>query len=139
MDTVRGVVKFFDDAKGYGFIYAEDGEDIFVHYKAIVGNGFRSVAQGDRVEFSILDTPKGRKAEHVIVTEEASGPQDDPLRWKPPVGWKPPEAERPTAEPKPKPRDDEKTPESDRHGIPISTRKSPWTAMPSNSSILPKN
>jgi CspA family cold shock protein len=61
----RGTVKWFNDAKGYGFITAEDGRDLFVHFSAIQGAGFRSLAEGAAVEFEIVDGPKGPQASDV--------------------------------------------------------------------------
>ena len=61
----RGTVKWFNDAKGFGFITAEDGRDLFVHYSAIQGAGFRSLAEGAAVEFDIVDGPKGPQAANV--------------------------------------------------------------------------
>ena len=62
-----GTVKWFNDAKGFGFISPEAGDrDCFVHYSAIEGDGFRSLAEGDRVEFDLVDGPKGPAAENVI-------------------------------------------------------------------------
>ena len=54
----QGLVKWFNDAKGYGFITQEDGQDVFVHYSAIQASGFRSLAEGDRVEFEVTRGPK---------------------------------------------------------------------------------
>ena len=61
-----GTVKWFNETKGFGFITREDGEkDCFVHYSAIQGDGFKSLAEGDRVEFEIGEGPKGPAAENV--------------------------------------------------------------------------
>ena len=60
-----GTVKWFNDAKGYGFITPEDGEDVFVHYSEIRGDGFRSLAEGTKVEFEVTAGPKGKKAANV--------------------------------------------------------------------------
>jgi CspA family cold shock protein len=62
-----GTVKWFNAAKGYGFISREEGEDVFVHYSAIKADGFRSLDEGQRVEFSIEETPKGLQAADVKV------------------------------------------------------------------------
>jgi CspA family cold shock protein len=65
-NTTTGVVKFFNSAKGYGFIKADDQEkDIFVHYSGIVGNGYRSLNEGDRVEFVVEEGRKGPEAKEV--------------------------------------------------------------------------
>ena len=61
----QGTVKWFNDAKGYGFITQEGGEDVFVHYSAIQANGFKSLAEGDRVEFEVTRGPKGLQAANV--------------------------------------------------------------------------
>jgi len=58
-------VKWFNDAKGYGFITQEDGQDVFVHFSAIQANGFKSLAEGDRVEFEVTRGPKGLQAANV--------------------------------------------------------------------------
>jgi len=58
-------VKWFNDAKGYGFIAREDGPDVFVHYTAIQGEGFKSLAEGQQVEFEIVEGPKGLQASNV--------------------------------------------------------------------------
>jgi CspA family cold shock protein len=57
-----GVVKWFNDKKGYGFISRDSGEDVFVHYTSIVGEGFRSLAEGERVEFMVKQDQKGQAA-----------------------------------------------------------------------------
>ncbi len=62
-----GTVKWFNDTKGFGFITPEDGsKDCFVHHSSIQGSGFKSLAEGDRVEFDIIDEPKGPKAQNVV-------------------------------------------------------------------------
>lgn len=61
----QGSVKWFNDAKGYGFISQEDGEDVFVHFSAIQAQGFKSLAEGDRVEFEVTRGPKGLQAANV--------------------------------------------------------------------------
>ena len=65
MMRVTGTVKWFNDAKGYGFIAREDGDDVFVHYSAITGSGFRSLNEGQAVEFDVVDGPKGKQAANV--------------------------------------------------------------------------
>jgi CspA family cold shock protein len=60
-----GTVKWFNDAKGYGFISRESGDDVFVHYSDIMGGGFRSLQEGQRVEFSVEQGTKGPKATNV--------------------------------------------------------------------------
>ena len=63
---MTGTVKWFDDAKGFGFITPEDGsKDVFVHHTAILGTGFKSLAEGQRVEFETQNTPKGLAALNV--------------------------------------------------------------------------
>jgi CspA family cold shock protein len=63
----QGTVKWFNGGKGYGFIERAEGEDVFVHFKAIVGDGYRTLEEGQRVEFSIAQGPKGLQAENVVV------------------------------------------------------------------------
>lgn len=63
---MQGTVKRFDDAKGFGFIEREDGPDVFVHFTAIQGSGFRSLKPGDKVEFDIVDGQKGPQAANVV-------------------------------------------------------------------------
>ena len=65
----NGIVKWFDDRKGYGFIEQEDGPDVFVHYSGITGNGFKSLGEGDRVSFEIEQGEKGPAAINVTVVE----------------------------------------------------------------------
>ena len=61
----RGTVKWFNSSKGFGFIERPDGDDVFVHYKAIAGEGFRELNEGDSVEFDIEEGPKGLQAANV--------------------------------------------------------------------------
>ena len=61
-----GNVKWFNDAKGFGFITAENGDDVFVHFSSIQGGGFRSLAEGAAVEFEVVRGPKGLQASNVV-------------------------------------------------------------------------
>ena len=65
MARINGTVKWFNDAKGFGFISREGGPDVFVHFSAIQGNGFKSLAEGDKVEFEIVQGQKGPQAADV--------------------------------------------------------------------------
>ena len=65
-DLATGTVKWFSDSKGYGFIEREDGEDVFIHFSALEGEGFKSLSEGQAVEFDILDGPKGPQAANVV-------------------------------------------------------------------------
>ncbi len=60
-----GTIKWFNDAKGYGFIVREHGDDVFVHFKAIVGDGYKTLEEGDRVQFEVEQGPKGLQAANV--------------------------------------------------------------------------
>jgi cold shock protein len=62
---MQGTVKWFNNSKGYGFIGRQDGPDVFVHYSAIVGDGYRTLQEGDSVEFEIVKGPKGPQAAKV--------------------------------------------------------------------------
>jgi CspA family cold shock protein len=59
-------VKWFSDSKGFGFIEQEEGDDVFVHFSALEGDGFKSLSEGQAVEFDILDGPKGPQAANVV-------------------------------------------------------------------------
>ncbi len=65
-DTVTGTVKWFNEAKGYGFISQESGPDVFAHFNAIVSTGFKTLAEGQKVEFSITQGAKGPQAENIV-------------------------------------------------------------------------
>ena len=62
----KGTVKWFNDAKRYGFIQQDDGPDVFVHFSAIAGEGYKGLAEGQRVEFDVVDGDKGPKAANVV-------------------------------------------------------------------------
>ncbi|SMP15204.1 cold-shock DNA-binding protein family [Desulfurobacterium pacificum] len=62
MEKLTGTVKWFDSKKGYGFITADNGQDVFVHYTGISGNGFRTLEEGERVSFNVTESDKGLKA-----------------------------------------------------------------------------
>ena len=61
----QGRVKWFNDSKGFGFLEQENGTDVFVHFSAITGNGFKSLAEGDEVSFEVVKGPKGLQAANV--------------------------------------------------------------------------
>ena len=65
VEMAQGSVKWFNDAKGFGFISQEDGEDVFVHFSAVQAQGFKSLAEGDKVEFEVTRGPKGLQAANV--------------------------------------------------------------------------
>ncbi len=65
----KGTVKWFNDTKGFGFIQQEEGEDVFVHYTAIGGDGFKTLKEGQEVEFEITQGPKGPQASNVVKAE----------------------------------------------------------------------
>ncbi len=62
---LKGKVKWFNESKGFGFIEQDNGKDVFVHYSAIEGSGFRTLAEGDEVEFEVVESPKGLQASKV--------------------------------------------------------------------------
>ena len=65
-ERITGTVKWFNAQKGFGFIERENGPDVFVHYSGISGNGYRELNEGDRVEFTITEGPKGLQATEVV-------------------------------------------------------------------------
>ena len=66
-ERIIGTVKWFNPAKGYGFIARDGGEDVFVHFSAIQGSGYRNLEEGQKVEFSIEKGPKGLQASNVVI------------------------------------------------------------------------
>jgi CspA family cold shock protein len=66
IERMKGVVKWFDADKGYGFISSEDNKDIFVHFSAIQSEGYKSLAEGDKVEFEVKDGERGPQAANVV-------------------------------------------------------------------------
>jgi CspA family cold shock protein len=65
-NTVTGTVKWFNESKGFGFIEQESGPDVFAHFSAISGSGFKTLAEGQQVEFTITQGPKGPQAENIV-------------------------------------------------------------------------
>jgi len=66
MATTTGTVKWFNEAKGFGFIEQESGPDVFAHFSAISGSGFKTLAEGQKVEFTVTQGPKGPQAENIV-------------------------------------------------------------------------
>ena len=66
MSTTNGTVKWFNDAKGFGFIEQESGPDVFAHFSAITGDGHKSLAEGQKVEFTLTQGEKGPQAENIV-------------------------------------------------------------------------
>ena len=72
MDRLKGTVKWFNNAKGYGFIGRDDGPDVFVHYSAISSEGYKSLQEGDAVDFEIVQGQKGPQAANVTKSSDSS-------------------------------------------------------------------
>lgn len=67
---MRGKIKWFNNEKGYGFIEYKENEDIFVHYSAIVKDGYKTLSEGDEVEFNLIETTKGLQAQNVVSVKD---------------------------------------------------------------------
>ena len=76
---MEGTIKWFNNTKGYGFIGRENGPDVFVHYSGIVGDGYRTLQEGDRVRFELVQGPKGPQAANVVKID-GIGVSKDPQR-----------------------------------------------------------
>ena len=68
-DTITGTVKWFNESKGFGFIERSDGPDVFAHYSAIANSGFKTLIEGQRVEFTVTPGQKGPAAETIVVVQ----------------------------------------------------------------------
>ena len=79
----KGQVKWFDAKKGFGFILGPDGKDIFVHYTHIVGEGYRTLNDGEIVEYDLVQTDKGLQAHNVVRQQVEQTPQPPPLKQTP--------------------------------------------------------
>ncbi|NNF15200.1 MAG: cold-shock protein [Gammaproteobacteria bacterium] len=66
MSTTTGTVKWFNETKGFGFIEQESGPDVFAHFNAIVGSGFKTLTEGQKVEFTVTEGQKGLQAENIV-------------------------------------------------------------------------
>ena len=69
MSSTTGTVKWFNESKGYGFITVDDGPDVFAHFRAIVGTGFKTLIEGQRVKFEVTQGAKGPQAENIEVID----------------------------------------------------------------------
>ena len=76
MDRIQGKVKWFNNRKGYGFVGRDDGDDVFVHYSAIDGDGFKTLQEGDLIEFEVVQGQKGPQADKVTKVSDAGDTGD---------------------------------------------------------------
>ena len=87
MERAHGVVKWFNDSKGYGFITSPTGEDVFVHYSAINGDGFKTLTEGQEVEFDLQTGPKGLQALNVSKLTDMAGTRNSVSTDASPTGY----------------------------------------------------
>jgi CspA family cold shock protein len=87
MERAHGVVKWFNDSKGYGFITSPTGEDVFVHYSAINGDGFKTLTEGQEVEFDLQTGPKGLQALNVSKLTDMAGMRNSASTDASPTGY----------------------------------------------------
>ena len=71
MSQYKGVIKWFNNAKGYGFIGREDGPDLFIHYSSILKDGYKTLREGDQIEFDVVEGAKGPQADQVVVVKSS--------------------------------------------------------------------
>ena len=98
MAQYKGTVKWFNNAKGFGFLGREGGADVFVHYSSIQSEGYKSLKEGDEVEFDIIEGTKGPQADRVVKINEAAPPAAAQTPTAAPAAAQTPEAP-PVAEP----------------------------------------
>lgn len=98
MAQYKGTVKWFNNAKGFGFLGREGGADVFVHYSSIQSDGYKSLKEGDEVEFDIIEGSKGPQADHVVRINDGPHPAAAPPVAAPPAAEQTP-AEPPAAAP----------------------------------------
>lgn len=79
MTRVQGSVKWFSNQKGYGFVNPESGEDVFVHHTEITGDGYKTLVQGERVEFEVVESDKGLRAQQVVRLDPPPAGKDDSI------------------------------------------------------------